>query len=159
MKIKVSNNVGTKAPIITHAFAVDKGHYGYIWKIYIEAEDSDGDMDKIAIVVDQPGFGYYPTDWIILKPRYREHLIGYLQWNTFSSKASKLPEWTQLTLRVSVFDRTGNESNEAIFPISFETGIKRTSISQIPPPFDQGSLPRLGYLNIDLVNPQIYPGS
>ncbi len=28
-------------------------------------------MDKIAVVVDQTGYGYYPTDWIILKPRYR----------------------------------------------------------------------------------------
>ena len=48
---------GTQAPIITHAFAVDKGYYGYIWKIYIGAEDPDGDMIKIASVVEQPGGG------------------------------------------------------------------------------------------------------
>src|SRR4030043_991764 len=115
-EIKILNNPGTKAPIITHTFAVDRGHYGYIWKIYIEAEDPDGDMNKIAVVVNQMGYGHYPTDWIILKPRYREHFIGYLQWNTFSSKASHLQEWTQITVKVSIFDKAGNESNETVFP-------------------------------------------
>jgi len=33
---------GTKAPVITHSFAVKKGIYGYIWKIYSEAENPDG---------------------------------------------------------------------------------------------------------------------
>jgi len=47
---------GTSAPVITHAFAVEKGYYGYIWKIYIEAEDPDGDMLRIASVVDQTGY-------------------------------------------------------------------------------------------------------
>jgi len=47
----------TKAPIITHAFAVDKGYYGYIWEIYIEAEDPDADMERIAVVVNQVGYG------------------------------------------------------------------------------------------------------
>ena len=58
---------GTRAPIITHAFAVERGYYGYIWKIYIEAEDPDGDMLRIASVVDQTGYGHYPADWIYLK--------------------------------------------------------------------------------------------
>jgi hypothetical protein len=114
----------TQAPTITHIFAADKGHYGYIWKIYIEPEVSDGDMHKIAVVVDQMGYGYYPTDWIILKPQYQEHLIGYLQWNTFSSKASYLPEGTRITMRVSIFDKAGNESNEVVFPFTFESGVK-----------------------------------
>jgi hypothetical protein len=30
-----------KGPTIIHAFAADKGYYGYIWKIYLEAEDPD----------------------------------------------------------------------------------------------------------------------
>ena len=31
-----------KPPVITHSFAVGKGQFGYIWKIYLEAEDPDG---------------------------------------------------------------------------------------------------------------------
>jgi hypothetical protein len=149
-EIKILKNAGTNAPIITHAFAVDKGYYGYIWKIYIEAEDPDGDMEKIAIVVDQLGYGQYPSDWIILKPQYRGHLIGYLQWNTFSSKASYLPEWTQITVKVSIFDKCGNESNEVVFPFTFESGVINENQYQLPAPFDQGNTRRLGQIMIDL---------
>ncbi len=139
-----------KAPIITHAFAIDRGYYGYIWKIYIEAEDPDGDMLRIASVVDQTGYGHYPTDWIYLKSQYKGHFKGYIQWNTFSSQTSYLTEWTQITLKVSVFDRAGNESNVVIFPFTFETG----TASVLPPaPFDQGDLPRMGYIHIDLYDP------
>jgi hypothetical protein len=144
---------GTHAPIITHSFAVEKGYYGYIWKIYIEAEDPDGDMLRIAAVVDQTGYGHYPTDWIYLKSPYQKHFKGYLQWNTFSSKASYLREWTQITLKVSVVDKAGNESNEVVFPFSFEITPGQYAY-QLPAPFDQGDLPRLGYIRVDLY----YPG-
>jgi hypothetical protein len=144
---------GTHAPIITHAFAVEKGYYGYIWKIYIEAEDPDGEMLRIASVVDQVGYGFYPTDWIYLKPQYRTHFRGYIQWNTFSSKASYLPEWTQITLKLSVIDKAGNESNEVVFPFTFE--ITPAQYAYKPPaPFDQGNLPKLGNIMVDLH----YPG-
>jgi hypothetical protein len=141
----------TKPPIITHSFAVEKGPYGYIWKIYIEAEARDGDMFKIASVVDQPGWGHYPTDFIILKPQYRKHLQGYIQWNTFSSRTSYLREWTNITLKVSIIDKAGNESNEVVFPFTFETGVKPQSTP--PAPFDQGEIPKLGYIHIDLFEP------
>jgi hypothetical protein len=141
----------TKAPVITHSFAVEKGYYGYIWKIFIEAEDPDGDMYKIASVVDQPGYGRYPTDWIILKPQYRKQLIGYIQWNTFSSRAPYLREWTSITLKVSILDKAGNESNVAVFPFTFQSGVK--SQYELPAPFNQGELPRLGYIQIDLFEP------
>ncbi len=142
-----------KGPIITHAFAVDKGYYGYIWKIYLEAEDPDGQMLRIACVADQVGYGHYPTDWIYLKPEYQKHFKGYIQWNTFSTKASYLPEWTQITLSVSVFDKDGNESNVVVFPFTFEITPQQYAY-QLPGPFDQGNLPRLGYVMIDLY----YPG-
>jgi len=140
----------TKAPIITHAFAVDKGCYGYIWKIYIEAEDPDADMERVAVVVNQVGYGHYPTDWIILKPQYRGHVIGYLQWNTFSSKAAYLSEWTQITVKVSIFDESGNESNEVVFPFAFESGVRNEYEYQLPAPFDTGNIPRLGHIMIDI---------
>jgi hypothetical protein len=144
---------GTSAPIITHAFAVERGYYGYIWKIYIEAEDPDGDMLRIASIVDQTGYGYYPTDWIYLKSPYQKHFKGYLQWNTFSSRTDYLSEWTQIALKVSVFDKAGNESNEVIFPFTFETGVRSPYQYKLPAPFDQGELPRLGYIQIDLFDP------
>ena len=146
---------GTKAPVITNTFAVEKGPYGYIWKIYLEAEDPDGDMVKIASVVDQPGYGRYSTAWVILKPQYRHQLKGYIQWNTYSSMASYLSEWTQITLKVSIIDKAGNESNEVSFPFTFESGVKKPYQYKLPSPFDQGDLPKLGNVNIDLFAPTL----
>ena len=142
----------TKVPVITHSFAVERGQYGYIWKIYIEAETQDADMLRIAAVVDQVGAGRYPTSWIYLKPQNQKHFKGYLQWNTFSSKASYLREGTQITLKVSIFDKSGNESNEVVFPFTFEV-VRNPYQYQLPPPFDRGDLPRLGYISIDLFEP------
>ncbi|MCJ7786121.1 MAG: hypothetical protein MUP41_19490 [Desulfobacterales bacterium] len=147
-----------KGPIITHAFAVDKGSYGYIWKIYIEAENPDGEMLRIAAVVDQIGYGHYPTDWIYLKPRYQKSFRGYIQWNTFSSKASTLREWTQITLRVSIIDKAGNESNEVVFPFTFESGVKDQYRYKLPAPFNEGDIPKLGNIFIDLYEPTLMAG-
>jgi hypothetical protein len=142
-----------KGPTIIHAFAVENGYYGYIWKIYLEAEDPDGQMLKIACSVDQVGYGHYPTHWIYLKPGFQKHFKGYLQWNTFSSKAPYLFDGTQITLKVSVLDKAGNTSKEVIFPFTFQSGVR--GLFSLPAPFDQGDNPRLGYISIDLFNPSV----
>ena len=144
----------TKRPLITHAFAVDTGHYGSIWKIYIEAEDPDGDMLRIASVVDQVGYGRYPAQWVYLKPQYGKYLRGYLQGNFYSKTTAPLNDGTQITLKVSVFDRAGNESNEVVFRLTFLSG--GGGLPSPPAPFDQGDNPRLGYISFDLRNPGTY---
>lgn len=138
-------------PIITDAFAVDRGAYGMVWRIYLAAEDLDGDMDRIAVRVHQIGYGSYPTDWIVLKTEYRFHLLGYLQWNTFSSRAPSLREWTRLTVTVSIVDKGGNESDEVSFPLTFESGAIDAEEIPLPPPFSGRELPRLGHISIDLM--------
>lgn len=142
---------GSSAPVITHSFAVDRGYYGSVWKIYIEAEDADGDMSRIAVAVGQVGQGHYPTHWIYLKPQNQSHLKGFLQWNTFSSKATYIPEWTRLNVRVSIFDKAGNESQEILLPFTFQSGANPSY--ELPPPFDRGVNPRLGYIQVDLETP------
>lgn len=141
----------SRAPIIKKAFAVESVPYGGTWRLYLEAEDPDGDMEKIAVVVHQIGYGSYPTDWIFLKPQYRFHLIGYLQWNTFSSKASSLPEWTPITVRASIFDKAKNESNEVVFPLTFESGVKEREEDPLPYPFNSMH-PRIGHITVDLLH-------
>ena len=140
----------TQALTITHFSAADRGAYGCIWQIYIEAEDPEGDMDRISVEVDQVNYGHYPTEWIRIKPQHRKHLTGFIQWNTFSSKASHLPEGTQISVKISIFDLAGNKSNEVVIPFTFRSGGIRQY--QPPSPFDKGNIPRLGYLMIDLCN-------
>ena len=141
-----------KGPTITHFYAAERGRYGINWRVYIEAEETDGDMTKIAAVVDQPGQGHYPTDFVVLDPQHRNHLRGFLQWNTFSSRGRALREGARISLRVSVIDRAGRESKEVLFPFTFMSGV--TDQAKAPPPFDGDNIPRIGYLSIDLVNPQ-----
>ena len=141
---------GSNAPVITHAFTVENIQYGDILKVYIEAEDPTGDMLKIATVVDQPGSGRYPVSWVYLKSKDRNHFKGYLQWNTFSSKTPFVSEGTPITLTVSVLDKSGNQSNAVAFPITFGSGVKRASSYQVPSPFDEKDLKKLGSIDIEL---------
>ena len=140
----------SKAPMVTHSFAVEKGYYGYVWKIYIEAEDPDGDMVKITSTVDQPGWGHYFTDTILIKPQNRNHLKGYVQWNTFSSNTSHIRDFTNITLKVSIFDKAGNESNVVVFPFQFVS--RSVAKYELPSPFNKDDM-RLGYIHIDLYDP------
>jgi len=142
---------GAKPPVITNSYAIEKGRYGDILKMYIEADDPDNDMLRIAALVEQVGYGRYSPDWIYLKPQSSGRLVGYLQWNTSSSRAGGVPEWTRLTIKVSVFDKAGNESNVVVFPFEFVSEV----IKNPPPPapFDQANLPRLGYVDVNLFNP------
>ena len=149
--VQAQPKLGTHAPIITHSYAIEKGRYGDVLKIYIAAEDPDGDMLRIATSVVQPVFGRHSTDWIYLKKQYQGRFVGYLQWNTYSHRASMLPEWTYVTISVSVFDKAGNESNVVVFPFNFVSEV----ISNPPPPapFNQANLPRLGHVHVSLYNP------
>src|SRR3972149_5277003 len=104
--------------------------------LYIEAEDPDGDMRKIAAVVEEPGYGTYCPDWTLLKTQHGNYL----------------PEWTLITLRISVIDKAGNESNEVVLPFTFE--LTRAQYDyKLPAPFDQGDIPRLGYIATTLYPP------
>jgi hypothetical protein len=67
-----------------------------------------------------------------------------------------MQEWTQITLRVSVFDKSGNQSNEVVFPFTFESTPGQYEY-KLPPPFDQGDLAKLGNIMIDLY-PSDMPG-
>lgn len=152
------SRAGSNTPVITHAFTVGKIRYGDILKVYIEAEDPQGEMMKIATVVDQSGYGRYSTSWVYLKPTDQKHFKGYLQWNTFSSKTPYVTEGTLITLTVSVLDKLGNESNALSFPITFGSGIKRGSSYEVPSPFDQSDVRKLGSIDIDLMDYSILRG-
>ena len=135
-----------KAPIITNAYTIDKGR-GSIIKVYIEANDPDGDMWRIATVVEQTGYGRHRTDWTVVKPQNRRHLLGYLQWNTLGSRG-RIDEWTNITIKVSIFDKSGKESNEVVLPFTFES--RTWPKPKRPAPFDQKDIPRLGHVDIQL---------
>ena len=138
-------------PVITNFYSSDQGPYGNPIKIYLAAEDPGGDMLRIAVSVSQVGYGSYFTDWIYLKPQHQKKFVGYLMWDT-NTGANTLPEWTRVTINLSVFDSAGNQSNAVVLPYTFTLG----GPTNLPMPaiFSQGNVPRLGYVDINLVNPE-----
>jgi hypothetical protein len=142
---------GTKPPVITAYFAPSEGMFGYPIRVYLAAEDPEGDMLRIAVQVSQVGYGYYATDWTFLKPQYSRNFVGYLQWNTSSYRTTFMPEWTQITMKVAVLDKHGVQSNEIVLPYLFVSGARPSPLP--PAPFDKGDVPRLGYIDVNLFNP------
>src|SRR5512136_167126 len=93
---------GGSHPVITAYFAPQQGNYGDPLRIYLAAKDTDGEMLRIATQVSQVGYGSYATDWVYLKPQDEKSFTGYLQWNTFSNHTPFMPEWTRITINISV---------------------------------------------------------
>jgi hypothetical protein len=120
-------------------------------KIYLAAEDPEGDMEKIAVQVTQVGYGFYPTSWSYLKPKYNKQFVGYLQWDTFSPGTDRMPEWTKIKINVTIYDKAGNRSKEVDFPYEFLTGTFPSP--PLPLPFSQGKMYRIGWIDVDLINP------
>jgi hypothetical protein len=140
----------SKPPVITSFYGPERVRYGDPVRFYVAAEDPNNDMLRMAVIISQVGYGNYQTDWTYLKEDREGRFNGYLQWNTASSHGN-IPVRTQVTVNISVFDKTGLESNQVVIPMEFES----FAVSYAPPPapFDQGDVPRLGYIRIDLFNP------
>jgi hypothetical protein len=149
---RVASTSGTQPPAITRSYAADKGGYGQTWKIYIEAEDPDGDMFKIASELQQEGVRYQKSvDTIFVKKRDQKSLKGYLALDTFFLREPGLSVSSRLALRVSITDKAGNESKTAVF--HFEYTGKTSEPTSLPAPFDQGDIPKLGNLVIEGKHP------
>jgi len=134
-------------PVITHSFASKELSHGDLWKIYVEAHDPDGDMRHFVCVLKQVGYGYYPSEYVIINKRHRGKMKGYLTFNSATGGGLGLTEWTQLELKVYIRDRGRKTSNEVVFPLVLSRGSKETPP---PPPFDISGLERLGAISIML---------
>ena len=141
---------GGSSPVITHWFASEELSHGDIWRIYVEANDPDGDMHQFVCVFYQDGHGYYSADYVVIKKQHRERMKGYLTFFSSGGAGLSLPEWTQLSLTVYVLDKGGNTSNKVTFPLVLSRLSKQ---GPPPPPFDVGGLEKLGTIVVELINP------
>jgi len=143
---------GGSPPAITHWFASEELHHGDIWKIYVEANDPDGDMRAFVCIFDQVGYGRYSSGYVRIKKRNGEKLLGYLTFFSIAGEGFSLAEWTQLSLTVFIRDKGGNASNKVVFPLVLSRGAKQGAP---PSPFDSGRLDKLGVIWFDLVEPEL----
>jgi len=150
---------GGSPPVITHWFASEELHHGDTWRIYVAAKDPDGDMDQFVGVLEQVGYGRYPSNYVRIKGKNREEVRGYLVFYSTSGMGLWLAEWTQLRLTLFIQDRGRNSSNKVVLPVILSHGARQGSP---PPPFSTGGLSKLGVFWFDLVESgingdEIYP--
>lgn len=136
-------------PTIKHSFASRKVSSGDYWKIYLEANDPDGDMKYVIYAIDQVGFGTYSPGSAWIKRQCRKDMRGYLRvfFDVRRRFGFGVPEWTQLNFTVYIKDEGGNASNRVVFPLVFSLGARQ---EPPPPPFDSGRLEIVGTIRAGL---------
>ena len=137
------------APVITFAWAQDRIRQGEDWRIYIAANDPDGDMYRIYCRIDQPGGQVYRPDVSSIKKGLEGQLTGYLVLRTYSPQDLF---GLYLTLNLTIVDRAGNESQTYSFPLTID-GEKTKFPPQglIPAGLEKGLNQRISYIGIDLM--------
>jgi len=118
---------GTATPVISQSFASKEARTGDTWKVYLKAEDPDGDMRRIVCAIDQPGMGSYPVSQIRIKEAERKELAGYIYLN--------IPvrgdlDFVNLTLTVQIQDMAGHLGRPAVFPLILNPRAKQEATPQ-----------------------------
>ncbi|MEJ2235136.1 MAG: hypothetical protein P8X67_14545 [Syntrophobacterales bacterium] len=108
---------GDEPPRILDSYAAESVRPGATWRVYLEAQDADGDMHSIITQLVQPGIGYYPPDFTYIKEADRESFAGYLILRT-PRDFDLLQEYVEATLTVQ--DCEGNKSEPVNFTLRFD---------------------------------------
>ena len=118
---------GENAPVIITAFASTELRQGETWKVFLQAQDPDGDMNRIVCTLEQPGVGVQPASFIKIREDRRRNLSGYIFLNTGSVSGF---QFTSCRLTIQIQDKKGNTSNSVSFPLT----LNPRAVQQSPPP-------------------------
>ena len=118
---------GENAPVIITAFASTELRQGKTWKVFLQAQDPDGDMNRIVCTLEQPGVGVQPASFIKIREDRRRNLSGYIFLNTGSVSGF---QFASCRLTVQIQDKKGNPSNSVSFPLT----LNPRAVQQSPPP-------------------------
>jgi hypothetical protein len=137
-----------KPPVVTHSFASGKVSHGDVWRIYLKADDPDGDIRQVFYSVGQGRAGVRFRS-LAIKNVHRAGLMGYVG-VVVSPPTTGVAEWTELILTLYIEDDRGNKSDEVAFSMALTRGVKQGSP---PSPFDGGDLESLGMIWVELYRP------
>ena len=115
------------APVIISAFASKEVRQGETWKVFLQAQDPDGDMNRIMCTVEQPGVGFQPVGIIGIRDDRRRNLSGYIYLNTATASGV---QFASCRLTIQIRDKRDNISN----PVSFPLSLNPRAVPQTPPP-------------------------
>ena len=103
-------------PVILGYYAPEAIRPGITWKIYLRAEDNDGDMAYVATTLYQADFGYYATDYTRLKGNDKKKCLGYIALKTPSDTKLTLDKFT---MQIVVVDSQNYQSKAIQLPLTF----------------------------------------
>jgi len=102
-----------RAPVLVDYYAAKAIRPGRTWKLYLRAEDNDGDMNNIVVMLSQTGVGTYPTDFTRLNGDDSQTVAGYL---FLTTPADQALVWDTLSFEMfAAEDRGARRCNSTTF--------------------------------------------
>lgn len=147
----LSPNDPDQAPVMVDHYAAAVLRPGQTWRVYLRAQDPDGDMRFIAATLWQTGFGYYSPVFIRVKDEDRQEFAGYVFLNTPARERLLIDDQFELTLVIR--DKQGNRSNSVKFPLRFS---HRTQQESMPDQWKNTAIKNLGPIGIDIISSFTY---
>jgi hypothetical protein len=107
------------APKILNYGAVDRIRGGQTWRVFLAAEDPNGDMDRIVFRMRQPGGQEPYRDFVRrLQREDMQSFSGYFY--LYTPRQSRQNLWgLTLTLTARIWDQVGYASEEISLPLKF----------------------------------------
>jgi len=103
-------------PIILGYYAPEAIRPGTTWKIYLRAEDKDGNMAYVTATLYQADFGYYATDYTRLEGKDKKECLGYIALKTPSDTKLTLDKFT---MEIVFVDSQNYKSKAVQLPLTF----------------------------------------
>jgi hypothetical protein len=150
--VKKSGNYEDAVPVILDSYAAEKIRPGASWRVYLEADDEDGDIDYIAAQLFQPGVGYYPTSFTYIKGADREGFAGYIYLNT---PADYLLLADNFRLEVILRDCEENRSEPVSLPLRFDN-LPSYQPQELPEKWQMAATRELGAIMVDIISSERY---
>jgi len=149
---KPSGTPQGEPPQITAYYGAHIIRPGDTWRVYLRANDPDGDMAYIATTIRQDGVGFYPAVRTRLEPNNRGELAGYLFLPTPPD-----PDlvWDQFQITLLVRDREGNGSKPVTLPLTFNYR-NYTNPEKVSAEWNDVADTRLGTILVDIISSERY---
>ena len=138
---------GDEPPVILDSYAAESVRPGATWRVFLEAQDVDGDIHSIITQLVQPGIGYYPPDFTYIKKAEREGFAGYLILRTPRDNNLLLWEYVEATLTLQ--DCEGNKSEPVRFTLKFD---KKSGFGpqEVPEKWQMAANNKLGTIMVEI---------
>ena len=134
------------APVIHDWYAPSVIRPGAMYRIYLHAEDFDGDMKEIVTMVTQTGAAPFPRTLTKLKGENTHEVFGYLDAST-SNSAFLLGDRLEVLLLVR--DLRDNVSQ----PVKLSLGFDYVQPQEIPEKWQGPANRRLGLITSEYIVP------